>query len=249
MEQLEHSLWIVDFVNWIAAFVVSGLGLQVENPAAVVPNHVVMSAVVVLIITGIGLLIRSQLSVENPGWFQIALEDLIGWVQGVLDEDIGPKGRRYIGLVATIGAFIWVGNLIGQLPGLVPATMDINVTLALALTVWVYYHYQGVKEQGLGAYLKHFAVPPGIPAYLAPIMLPIEVISHFSRVMSLALRLFGNIFGEKLVVLILASIVPFVVPLPIMFLGVIIGTLQALIFVKLTTIYLAGAVATEHDHH
>ncbi len=249
MEQLEHSLWIVDFVNWIAAFVVSGLGLQVENPAAVVPNHVVMSAVVVLIITGIGLLIRSQLSVENPGWFQIALEDLIGWVQNVLDEDIGPKGRRYIGLVATIGAFIWVGNLIGQLPGLVPATMDINVTLALALTVWVYYHYQGVKEQGLGAYLKHFAVPPGIPAYLAPIMLPIEIISHFSRVMSLALRLFGNIFGEKLVVLILASIVPFVVPLPIMFLGVIIGTLQALIFVKLTTIYLAGAVATEHDHH
>ena len=137
----------------------------------------------------------------------------------------------------------------GGVPGLVPATMNINVTLACALVVWLYYHFQGVKEQGIVSYLKHFAAPPGIPVALAPIMLPIEVISHLSRVMSLSLRLFGNIFGEKLVVLILASIVPFIVPLPIMFLGVIIGTLQALIFVKLTMIYLSAAVATEHEHH
>jgi len=147
-----------------------------------------------------------------------------------------------------IGAFILIGNLMGQVPGFIPATMNINVTLGCALTVWVYYHYQGFREQGVGAYLKHFAVPPGIPAWLAPIMLPIEVISHLSRVMSLTLRLFGNIFGEKLIVLILASIIPFVIPLPIMLLGVIIGTLQALIFIKLAAIYLSAAVATD-DHH
>ena len=87
-----------------------------------------------------------------------------------------------------------------------------------------------------------------MPAALAPIMLPIEVISHLSRVMSLSLRLFGNIFGEKLIVLILAFLAPFIVPLPIMFLGVIIGTLQALIFIKLTMIYLSAAVATEEHH-
>jgi F-type H+-transporting ATPase subunit a len=249
VEKLEHSLVIVDLVNWLAAAMASALGIAVANPAAIVPNYLVMCGVIVLFILAVGLFLRSRLSVDNPGKVQIVLEDLIGYLNGMLDEDVGHKGRRYLPVVATIGAFIWVGNLMGQVPGLIPATMNINVTLACALVAWLYYHYQGFKEQGIVSYLKHFAAPPGIPVALAPIMLPIEVISHLSRVMSLTLRLFGNIFGEKLVVLILASIIPFVVPLPIMFLGVIIGTLQALIFVKLTMIYLSAAVATEHDHH
>ena len=109
----------------------------------------------------------------------------------------------------------------GLVPGLMSPTSSINVTLGCAITVWVYYHIQGVKEQGLWAYLKHFAAPPGAPIFIAPIMLPIEIISHFSRVLSLSLRLFGNIFGEELVILILFSIVPFLVPLPMMFLGII----------------------------
>jgi F-type H+-transporting ATPase subunit a len=249
MEQLEHPLLIVDLVNRLAAWIAAALGIAVENPAEIVPDHLVMCMVTVAIILGVGLFIRSRLSVDKPGKTQIVLEDLISFVVGMLREDIGPKGIRYLGVVGTIGAFILIGNLMGQVPGLVPATMNINVTLACALVVWFYYHFQGVKEQGIVSYLKHFAAPPGIPVALAPIMLPIEVISHLSRVMSLSLRLFGNIFGEKLIVLILASLVPFVVPLPIMFLGVIIGTLQALIFVKLTMIYLSTAVATEHDHH
>jgi len=116
--------------------------------------------------------------------------------------------------------------------------------------VFVYYHYHGIKEQGIGPYLKHFAAPPGAPLFIAPLMFPIEVISHFSRVMSLSLRLFGNVFGEELVVLILASIIPFLVPLPMMFLGLLTGTLQAGIFVLLTMIYIGGAVASEHgDDH
>jgi F-type H+-transporting ATPase subunit a len=249
MEKLEHPLLIVDLVNMLAAAVAGALGMTVADTGAVVPDYLVMCGVIVLVVTGLGLFLRSRLSVDRPGKVQILLEDLVSYVNGMLDEDIGHKGRKYFGLIATIGAFIWIGNLMGQVPGLIPATMNINVTLGCALTVWVYYHYQGVKEQGLVSYLKHFAAPPGIPVALAPIMLPIEVISHLSRVMSLTLRLFGNIFGEKLVVLILASIIPFVIPLPIMFLGVIIGTLQALIFIKLTMIYLSAAVATEHDHH
>ena len=114
-----------------------------------------------------------------------------------------------------------MSNLIGLVPGFMAPTSSINVTLGCALTVWVYYHIQGVREQGIGAYLKHFAAPPGAPLFIAPIMLPIEIISHFSRVLSLSLRLFGNVFGEELVILILFSIVPFVVPLPMMFLGII----------------------------
>jgi F-type H+-transporting ATPase subunit a len=248
VERLEHPLLIVDLVNWIAAAIAAALGLHPANPAEIVPDYLVMCGVVVLFLLVLGLFIRSRLSIDKPGKTQIVLEDLIAYVNGMLDEDIGHKGRRYLGLVATIGAFIWVGNLMGQLPGLIPATMNINVTLACALVVWIYYHYQGFKEQGVVSYLKHFAAPPGIPVALAPIMLPIEIISHFSRVMSLSLRLFGNIFGEKLVVLILASIAPFFIPLPIMFLGVIIGTLQALIFIKLTMIYLSAAVATDEHH-
>jgi F-type H+-transporting ATPase subunit a len=115
--------------------------------------------------------------------------------------------------------------------------------------VAVYYHIQGLKEQGVGRYLKHFAMPPGAPVFLAPLMFIIEIISHLSRVLSLSLRLFGNIFGEELVILILFSIIPFLVPLPMMFLGLITASLQAFIFVLLSTIYLGGAVATEHEHN
>ena len=100
--------------------------------------------------------------------------------------------------------------------------------------MWLYYHIEGVKAQGLGNYLLHFAFPPGVPKAMAPLMLPIELISHTSRVMSLTLRLFGNIFGEHLVVLIIGSIVPFLAPLPIQMLGLIVGPLQAFIFMTLT---------------
>ena len=126
------------------------------------------------------------------------------------------------------------------------STSNINVTLGCALTVWVYYHVQGFKDQGVLGYLKHFAVPAGAPIWVAPIYLPIELISHASRVLSLSVRLFGNIFGEELVILILFSIVPFLAPLPVMFLGIITASLQAYIFVMLTIIYLSGAVAVEH---
>jgi F-type H+-transporting ATPase subunit a len=112
----------------------------------------------------------------------------------------------------------------------------------------VYYHFQGIKQQGPVKYLLHFAGYPQVPIALGFIMFPIEIISHLSRVMSLSIRLFGNIFGEELVVVILASIIPLIVPLPMMVLGVVTGTLQAFIFVLLTMIYLGGAVHSEHGH-
>ena len=125
-------------------------------------------------------------------------------------------------------------------------TSNINVTLGCALTVLVYYHFHGIKEQGIVSYIKHFRRRPARRSWIAPIYFPIEVISHLSRVLSLSLRLFGNIFGEEMVILILFSIVPFLVPLPMMFLGLVTAALQAFIFVMLTMIYLAGAVAVDH---
>jgi len=251
MEKLEHPLWIVHVVNALfgpaVAAMLRPLGFEFAPGAEVIPPYLVMCALIVLFLAVLSLLLRSRLSVEQPGKLQIVMEDLVAALLDMTRSTIGEKGPRFLPLVGTIGLFIFVANQMGKIPGLMSPTANINVTLGCALTVWVYYHLQGVKEQGLFVYLKHFAAPPGAPIFIAPIMLPIEVISHLSRVMSLSIRLFGNIFGEELVVLILASIVPFLVPLPMILLGLITSTLQAFIFVMLTMIYLAGAVHTEHE--
>ena len=254
MESLEHPLWIVDAVNAILGPLVVALGEAMgyhftgHHP---IPNYMVMVLLIVAGVTVLGLVLRSRLSVENPGKLQIVLEDGIKALLDLLTTWIGPKGTRFLPLIATLGLFILLGNYMGLVPGLMAPTSSINVTLGLALTTWVYYHIQGVKAQGLWAYLKHFAVPPGSPVLMAPLMLIIEIISHLARVMSLSLRLFGNIFGEELVILILFTIIPFLVPLPMMLLGLVTGGLQAFIFVLLSIIYLQGAVAVEHheDEH
>jgi F-type H+-transporting ATPase subunit a len=251
MEKLEHELWIVQAVNAFFGPAIEALlrplGRVFPAGVKVIPDYLVMAALLVVGWTVVCLFVRRSLSVENPGRLQILVEDAIGAVQGMLHDYVGPKGPRYLALVATMFAFVLSGNLMGLIPGLMAPTSNINVTLGCALTVAVYYHIQGVKEQGLGAYLKHFAAPPGAPLFIAPIMLPIEIISHLSRVLSLSLRLFGNIFGEELVILILFSIIPFLVPLPMMFLGLITATLQAFIFALLTTIYLGGAVGADDE--
>jgi F-type H+-transporting ATPase subunit a len=255
MEKLHHQLWVTDAVNAvfgpIAAAILRALGRDVPA-GAVIPDYLAMLVVLTLALTAFSLFVRSRLSVENPGRLQIVLEDFVNGFHSLLDDFVGPKGRRYLPLIGTMFLLIWLSNLAGLVPGLMAPTSNLNVTLGCALTVWVFYHVQGIREQGLVAYLKHFAVPPGSPVAMAPLMLIIEIISHLARVMSLTLRLFGNIFGEELVIIILAGLIPFVVPLPMMFLGLLTGTLQALIFVILTMVYLGAAVAVEHHdeaHH
>jgi F-type H+-transporting ATPase subunit a len=243
------QLWIVDLVNAIlgppVVVLLEAAGFHPDHHHPI-PDYLVMVLLIVAFLTVVSLVVRSRLSVENPSRFQIAMEDAVGALVGLLEQWIGPKGRQFLPLIGTFGFFILLGNYMGLVPGLMAPTSNINVTLGCALTTWVYYHLQGVKAQGLWSYLKHFAVPPGAPVWMAPIMLIIEVISHLSRVMSLSLRLFGNVFGEELVILILFSIIPFLVPLPMMMLGLITGGLQAFIFVLLSIIYLQGAVAVEH---
>lgn len=236
MEAIEHPSPLVALINLVLA----PLGMHV-------PDHMVFVGLVTLIILGIGLAIRSQLSVDNPGKLQIVLEDLVSFLAGVLEDNMGPKGRRYLPFLGTLFVFILLSNLMGQVPGLGSPTSNINVPFACALSLWLFYHYEGVKAHGIVSYVKHFAVMPGVPLALAPMIFVIEIISHMSRVLSLTLRLFGNIFGEHLVVLILASIVPFIVPLPIQFLGLIVGPLQAFIFLILGAIYLTAA--THADDH
>ena len=250
MEKFEHPLWIVEAVNAvlgpIVARVAALFGVHLAGPD-VIPNYLVLSLLIVVGLTVLCLIMRSRLSVENPGKFQILLEDSVLGLLGMIEGWIGPEGRAYLPLVTALGVFILIANYAGLVPGLMAPTANINVTVGCAITTWVYYHVQGLRKQGLVNYAKHFAVPPGAPVWMAPIMLPIEIISHTSRLLSLSLRLFGNIFGEELVVVIIGSIIPFLVPLPMMLLGLITGGLQAYIFVLLTIIYLQAAVAVEHE--
>ncbi len=252
MEKLEHPLLIVTLVNALLGPLVQAalepLGFHFAPGHDVIPNYLVMILLIVGALTVLSLIVRSRLSVENPGKLQIVMEDAVGAILALLEEWIGPKGRRFLPLIGTLGIFILVANYAGLVPGFMAPTSNINVTLGCALTIWVYYHFQGVKEQGAVNYILHFAMPPGSPAWLAPMMFVIEIISHLSRVMSLSLRLFGNVFGEEMVILILFTIIPFLVPLPMMFLGLVTGALQAFIFMLLSIIYLQGAVAVEHAH-
>jgi F-type H+-transporting ATPase subunit a len=259
MESLHQELLIVKWVNALLGPVVAPalewfnhyvLGGDVHlDPSHAIPDYLVMS---LLIVTGylvLGLVVRSRLSVEHPNKFQIALEDLVSAVAGLLDQWLGPKGRQFLPLIGALGGFILVGNYLGLVPGFMAPTSNLNVTVGCAITTWVYYHIQGVRVQGLVGYVKHFAGPPGVPALMIPLMFVIEIISHLARVLSLSLRLFGNIFGEELVIAILALLFAWGLPLPIMVLGLVTGGLQAFIFVLLSIIYLQGAVVVEHHEH
>ena len=254
MEKLEHPLLIVEWVNALLGPLVRAAGERIGFHFAgheVIPPYMVMIMVIVAGLTILSLIVRSRLSVENPGRLQIVMEDALGAVVAMLEEWIGPTGRNYLPLIGTLGIFILTANYLGLVPGFMAPTTSINVTLGCAITTWVYYHIQGIKTQGPVAYIKHFALPPGSPVAMAPLMFVIEIISHLSRVLSLSLRLFGNIFGEEMVILILFSLIPFIAPLPMMLLGLVTGGLQAFIFVLLSIIYLQGAVAVEHheDEH
>jgi F-type H+-transporting ATPase subunit a len=201
-----------------------------------------MAIFVAVLLTVFALWFRSRISVENPGKLQLALEGILSGLMEMLEENVGHRGREFLGLVGTLGLFILVSNLLGVIPFFSSPTVSLNMPVGCALVTFLYYNYQGIRAQGAVNYFKHF-LGPLLP--LAVIMLPIEIISHLSRVLSLSIRLFGNIFGEELVVLVLGSLVPFLVPVPMMLFGVFGSLLQAFVFVMLTMIYLGGAVAIE----
>jgi len=177
-----------------------------------------------------------------PGGLQNFMEVIIGGIENMIVETMGEHGRPFFPLVATLAIFILVSNLIGLIPGFFPPTANINTTAACAVVVFVMTHVVGVKEHGV-KYIKHFLGPI---AWLAPMMFFIEVIGHFSRVISLTLRLFGNMNGHELVLMIFFGLAPFLVPLPMMLMGVLVSFIQAFVFMLLAMIYIQGSL--EHAH-
>jgi F-type H+-transporting ATPase subunit a len=243
---MPEQLWFTEILNHLFAGPVTGLlrTLHIEPtyPQAPVTNAVSMQVLVFLFLVVLFVLVRSRLSVDKPGALQHVFEGVHGFIIGQSEEIIGHHSEGFTPFLMALAFFILICNLIGLIPGLESPTAVPVVPLGCAVTAFVYYQAQGFKHHGI-AYLKHFMGPMW---WLAPIMLPIEIISHVARMLSLTVRLFANMFAGDMVTLVFFSLVP--VGVPILFLGLHIGVsfLQTYIFILLTTVYLAGAVAEEH---
>jgi F-type H+-transporting ATPase subunit a len=209
-----------------------------------VPDHVLMAGLVFVICLIVFPLATRRLSRDNPGPLQQTLELLIVGLRDMMHDIIGHGSERFLGMITSFTVFIFISNIFGLFYFLQPPTSNPNTTFALSISSFLYFNYQGIKEQGLGHYLKHFMGPVW---WLAPLMFPIEMVGNFARALSLGMRLFGNIFGEHTATGIFMGLVPVIVPWPMMALGIFGAVLQTFVFIMLTMVYLAvvGAVATE----
>jgi F-type H+-transporting ATPase subunit a len=208
-----------------------------------VPDHVIMALLVLLISCIVFPLASRRFSKDNPGGFQQFLELIVTGLRDLLEDIVGHgASKKFLYIIGGFACFIFVSNLFGLFFFLQPPTGNPNTTFGLGLTAFLYYNFIGIKTQGLGHYLKHFMGPMPL---LAPLMLPIELIGHFARILSLGMRLFGNIFGEHTATGIFMGMLPFVLPWPMMGLGIFGAFLQTFVFIMLTMVYIGGAVAAE----
>jgi F-type H+-transporting ATPase subunit a len=198
-----------------------------------------LAALLAMFLTG---LVRRGLN-RIPGPLQQTFEGVVEGLKGMVNDNIGHHGEKYLPFIGTMALFVFFNNLFGLIPGLSPATSNWNVTLGAALVVFGYYNFHGMKEQGFVKYWSHFAGPIW---WLAPLMFPLEILGLLSRILSHSLRLFGNIAGEHIVTGIFFGLMPILLPVPMMFLGLFFGLIQTFVFTMLSTIYLSGAVSHEH---
>ncbi|NOZ90925.1 MAG: F0F1 ATP synthase subunit A [Epsilonproteobacteria bacterium] len=218
------------------------LGAITGHGAGMVVAHIFLVVIIALLLANYAT--RTLRAV--PTGTQNVMEAYLGGVIAMGKDTIGEKlARKYLPLVATVGIFIFLSNVIGIIPGFESPTSNINITLPLALIVFVYYNYEGIREHGVKNYFAHFAGP--VPA-LAPLMFPIEIVSHISRIISLSFRLFGNIKGDDLFLWVLLMLVPFIAPLPAYLLLSFSALLQTFVFMILIYVYLAGAVLMDDEH-
>lgn len=206
-----------------------------------VGNHVTYTWFVMLVLIVVAFIAARAIKMVPAGW-QNLMEAVVTGIENLIEETMGPKGKAYFPLLATFALFILVSNLVGLIPGFYPPTADLNTNVALALTVFAMTHIVGVKEHGF-KYLKHFMGPI---AALAPLIFIIEIIGHLARPLSLSLRLFGNMYGHEIVLMIFMLLVPFLLPVPMMLMGVLVALIQTFVFTLLAMIYIAGALEEAH---
>jgi F-type H+-transporting ATPase subunit a len=226
----------------LATQVLHAVHVQPYNPQAPITETFAMEILVLGLLVIFFVLVRLSLNVEKPGPIQQIAEMLHGFVSDQADSIIGHGAQRYVMFTTCVLMFVLASNLLGMVPGLLAPTSVATVPLGIALLCFLYYHFHGVRENGLG-YFKQFVGPIW---WISWMMLPIELISHFARVLSLTVRLYANMFAGEMVTLVFFSLVP--IGIPIVFMGLHLGValIQAYIFMLLTMIYVSQAVA--HDH-
>ncbi len=244
---MEHELWFTALLNKLLGSGVTAMlvkiGLPPADPARPIPNYVAMEILVILVILGGVLLLRRRLSVEDPGRFQQSAEVVVEFTQGLVDEIIGPGGRRYVAMLATLGIFILLSNLLGLIPTLQTPTAHYQVTAGCAVAAFLYYNFHGFRHHGVLGYLKHLCGPM---MGIAIIMFPVEVISNLFRMLSLTVRLWANMLVGDILEGIFTGLVPIAIPALFMALHVFVSFMQAYIFMLLPAVYLSFAVSEEH---
>ncbi len=206
------------------------------------PDQGVVSWFIVVVSVLIFVPMSRRFSVDTPGKAQQMLEIGVESINAMLDGFIGQGGRKYFPVMAGFGFFILASNLITNVPGFQPPTGDLNTTVALGVMSFLFYNFIGIRAQGI-AYTKQFI---GDPWMMFPLMIPIEILSHLSRPLSLSIRLFGNIFAEHTLASVFFILLPFGLPLVFAPLGVFVAFMQTFVFVMLSMVYIAGAL--EHGH-
>ncbi len=216
----------------------------------IIPSHIVWAVLLLVIATVLVLLLRGKLSVDRPSKGQQALEVIVEQIRALLDQVVGPYGRRYVPVVGSFAVFILIGNLMGLVPGLGAPTENINVTGALGVTSFLYYMGTGFRQQGI-KYLKHFT--GGLTGALLPtlgiLIFFVELISNSVRPVTLALRLYVNMFADHQIAGVFLNLAPYLVPIFTIILGVFVSLVQTFIFIMLSMVYLSETVPhEEHDH-
>ncbi len=245
----EHELWFTallnDYLAGPAKALLATLGVHAHDPERPWTNFISMQILVAAVILVLFAVLRRRLSMERPGRFQHIFEVLYEFLENTAHDVVGHDGKKHLAFFGTLFFFILFSNLIGVIPSFESPTMFMPapVPAGCAMAAFLYYNLAGMRAQGVFRYMGHFAGPVW---WLAPLMFPIEIISHLSRPMSLTIRLFANMFAGEQVTIIFLSLVPIAIPAVFMGLHVFVSFLQAFIFMLLTMVYVQGAVAHEH---
>jgi F-type H+-transporting ATPase subunit a len=240
----ETEIWLTrifnDYLPGLANAVLGVVGIAPQ--ARPWSNFITMQILVAAIIVVVFALLRTRLSVDRPGRFQQTFELIYEFVHNQTEDMVGHAGQRYMAFFGSLFVFILIGNLIGVIPGFESPTMYPYVPAGCAVATFLYYNFVGVQANGLFKHLAHFVGPIW---WLAPLMIPIEIVSNLARPLSLTLRLFANMYAGEQVTTVFVSLTKLIIPVLFMALHIFVALLQAYIFMLLTMIYVSGAVAEE----
>lgn len=241
--QTAFTAFLNQHFGGLANSILQAVHVQPKFADAPITNAFAMEILVLLILLAFFVLVRISLNVEKPNAVQQVAEMIHGFVSDQAESIIGHGSQRYVLFTTCVLLFVLLGNLLGLVPGLIAPTSNPTVPLGVALLTFLYYNFHGLREQGPIGYLKQFLGPIW---WISWMIFPIEIISHLARILSLTVRLYANMFAGEMVTLVWFSLVPFAIPVVFMSLHLVVALIQAFIFMLLTMIYLAGAVAHEH---